>query len=52
MVGLALALIVIGAVLLLVGVFVSAAKVLLWVGIALAVVGAVVWLLGGRRTRV
>ena len=52
MVGIAVLLVVIGLVLLLLGVFAAAAKFLLWIGIIVAIVGVVVWLVGGRRSTV
>ena len=46
MIGLAAILVIVGIILLLIDVFAAAAKVLLWVGIILAIVGVVVWLVG------
>jgi hypothetical protein len=45
MVGLAIVLFIVGIVLLFLGVFVAAAKFLLWVGIVLAIIGIIVALL-------
>jgi hypothetical protein len=54
MVGLGLTVLVVGIVMLLLGVFVHAASFLIWLGIVVAIVGAVLWLFhafsGGRRT--
>lgn len=44
MTGLAVALLVIGIVLLLLGLFVEAAKFLLWVGIVIIVIAVIAWL--------
>jgi len=44
MTGLAVILLIVGVVLLLLGVFVAAAKFLLWVGIVLIVVAIIAWL--------
>lgn len=52
MVGIAILLVVIGLVLLLLGIFTAAAKFLLWIGIIVAIVGVVIWLLGSRRSTV
>ena len=50
--GLVLTLIIVGAILLVLGVAVEAAKVLLWIGIAILVIGAVMWVLRGIKKRV
>lgn len=52
MVGLAIALVVIGIVLLLVGVFVKAASFLLWVGIVILVIGIIAALMRFIRRQV
>ena len=44
MTGLAVILLIIGVVLLLLGLFVEAAKFLLWIGIALVVIAIIAWL--------
>ncbi|MGP5397583.1 hypothetical protein ACTXOR_14960 [Arthrobacter rhombi] len=50
--GLVLTLIIVGVILLVLGVAVEAAKVLLWIGIAILVIGAVMWVLRGIKNRV
>ena len=50
--GLVLTLIIVGVILLVLGVAVTAAKFLLWIGIALLVIGAVMWVLRGIKNRV
>jgi hypothetical membrane protein len=49
MVGLAIILVIVGIVLLLLGVFVEAVKFLLWIGIALLIIGVIAWLLRSIR---
>ncbi len=49
MTGLAIILLIVGVVLLLLGVFVSAAKFLLWIGIVIIVVAIIAWLLRSIR---
>ena len=49
MTGLAIILLLVGVVLLLLGVFVSAAKFLLWIGIVIIVVAIIAWLLRSIR---
>jgi hypothetical protein len=44
MTGIAVTLLIIGIVLLLLGIFVSAAKFLLWIGIIILVVAVILWL--------
>lgn len=44
--------IIVGVILLVLGVAVEAAKVLLWIGIAILVIGAVMWVLRGIKNRV
>jgi hypothetical protein len=44
MTGLAVVLLIIGVVLLLLGIFVSAAKFLLWIGIVIIVIAIIAWL--------
>lgn len=50
--GLVLTLIIVGAILLVLGIAVEAAKILLWIGIAILVIGAVMWVLRGIKKRV
>ncbi|GAA1362067.1 hypothetical protein GCM10009596_21100 [Arthrobacter rhombi] len=50
--GLVLTLIIVGVILLILGVAVKAAMFLLWIGIALLVIGAVMWILRGIKRRV
>ncbi|MDN5812014.1 MAG: hypothetical protein ACTHZK_11260 [Arthrobacter sp.] len=50
--GLVLTLIIVGVILLVLGVAVEAAKFLLWIGIAILVIGAVMWVLRGVKNRV
>ncbi|WP_417233263.1 hypothetical protein [Arthrobacter sp.] len=50
--GLVLTLIIVGVVLLILGVAVKAAMFLLWIGIALLIIGAVMWILRGVKNRV
>ncbi|MGP5071292.1 hypothetical protein ACTXI0_02685 [Arthrobacter rhombi] len=50
--GLVLTLIIVGVILLVLGVAVEAAKFLLWIGIAILVIGAVMWVLRGIKNRV
>jgi hypothetical protein len=45
MTGLAVALLIIGIVLLLFGIFVEAAKFLLWIGIVIIVIAVIAWLM-------
>ncbi|MFT4212834.1 MAG: hypothetical protein QM626_13300 [Microbacterium sp.] len=52
MTALALILLVVGIVLLLLGVFVAAAKFLLWVGIVIIVIAIIAWLLRFIRRQV
>ena len=49
MTGLAIILLIVGVVLLLLGVFVSAATFLLWIGIVIIVVAIIAWLLRSIR---
>lgn len=51
MVNIAIGLVVIGVILILLGVFVSAAKFLLWIGLIIAIVAVVMWLVGGASRR-
>lgn len=44
--------IIVGVILLVLGVAVEAAKFLLWIGIAILVIGAVMWVLRGIKNRV
>ncbi|SJM70734.1 hypothetical protein FM101_12675 [Arthrobacter rhombi] len=44
--------IIVGAILLVLGIAVEAAKILLWIGIAILVIGAVMWVLRGIKKRV
>lgn len=44
--------IIVGVILLVLGVAVEAAKFLLWIGIAILVIGAVMWVLRGVKNRV
>lgn len=50
--GLVLTLIIVGVILLILGVAVKAAMFLLWIGIALLIIGAVMWILRGVKNRV
>ncbi|GAA5028167.1 hypothetical protein ACFQRL_06180 [Microbacterium fluvii] len=49
MTSLVILLIIVGIVLLLLGVFVEAAKFLLWIGLVLLIVGVIAWLMGFIR---
>lgn len=44
--------IIVGVILLVLGVAVEAAKFVLWIGIAILVIGAVMWVLRGIKNRV
>lgn len=51
MTGLAIILLIVGVVLLLLGIFVTAAKFLLWIGLVIVVLAIIAWLLRSiRRT--
>ncbi|MBM6622281.1 hypothetical protein JTF08_11740 [Micrococcaceae bacterium RIT802] len=50
--GIVLTLIIVGVILLILGVAVKAAMFLLWIGIALLIIGAVMWILRGVKNRV